>query len=63
MRKIEPARLKQDASADAIATPDSRESRDAAATIVRGRALIFWDLKIPDNLLWKVCSNNLLIIL
>jgi 3-isopropylmalate/(R)-2-methylmalate dehydratase large subunit len=46
MRKIEPARLKQGVPVDAIATPHERASLDAAATIIRGRALIFWDLKV-----------------
>jgi 3-isopropylmalate/(R)-2-methylmalate dehydratase large subunit len=46
MRKIEPARLKPNVSADAIETPHARGSRDATATIVRGRALIFWDQKV-----------------
>jgi 3-isopropylmalate/(R)-2-methylmalate dehydratase large subunit len=46
MRKIEPARLKPNVSADAIETPQASGSRDATATMVRGRALIFWDQKV-----------------
>src|SRR4030095_14812283 len=46
MRKIEQARLKPNVSADATQTPHARGSRDAIATIVRGRALIFWDQKV-----------------
>jgi 3-isopropylmalate/(R)-2-methylmalate dehydratase large subunit len=46
MRKIEPARLKPNMSADAIETPHVRGPRDATATIVRGRALILWDQKV-----------------
>jgi 3-isopropylmalate/(R)-2-methylmalate dehydratase large subunit len=50
MHRIERARLKPAVSAEAIATSATRSdgSRPPARTI-RGRALIFWDLKVPGR--------------
>src|SRR5881394_2353936 len=47
MHVIEGARLKPGVTPDAIATP-AAERRSSAETI-RGRALIFWDLKVPGK--------------
>src|SRR5438105_10232026 len=47
MHVIEGARLKPGVTPDAIPTP-AAERRSSAETI-RGRALIFWDLKVPGK--------------
>src|SRR4051812_32685071 len=47
MHVIEGARLKPGVTLAAIATPAAE--RRSAVEIVRGRALIFWDLKIPGK--------------
>src|SRR4051812_1844037 len=47
MHVIEGARLKAGVTADAIAAP-AVEHRSAAA-VIRGRALIVWDLKVPGK--------------
>ncbi len=49
MRTIAPARLKPGVAADAIAAPVADEARPVRADTIRGRALIFWDLKIPGR--------------
>ena len=49
MHRIEPARLKPGVSADALAAPSGDAGPRAARPIVRGRALIFWDLKVPGR--------------
>jgi 3-isopropylmalate/(R)-2-methylmalate dehydratase large subunit len=45
MHRIRPARLKPGVTVDAIAAPTSTAATTSADTI-RGRALIFWDLKV-----------------
>src|SRR5579862_8128590 len=49
MHQIEPARLKPGASIAEDAAPAAGGGARAAAGIVRGTALIFWDLKIPGK--------------
>ena len=47
MHTIEPARLKPGVTLDSIAEPTGLESAAAASpTVIRGKALIFWDLKV-----------------
>jgi 3-isopropylmalate/(R)-2-methylmalate dehydratase large subunit len=46
MHRIQPARLKQGVSPGAIAPPASPAEPGVAKTTIRGRALIFWDLKV-----------------
>jgi 3-isopropylmalate/(R)-2-methylmalate dehydratase large subunit len=48
MHKIEPARLKRGVTSQSIAKPASATSaEDATSTaVIRGKALIFWDLKV-----------------
>src|SRR3954462_9420366 len=47
MHRIEPARLKPGVSAESVAAPASAAEPDADATrTIRGKALIFWDLKV-----------------
>ena len=46
MHTIEPARLKPGVTLDAIAEPKGFEATAASTTTIRGKALIFWDLKI-----------------
>src|SRR4051812_26464179 len=45
MHLIQPARLKRGIAPDSIVAPSSAE-RAARADVIRGRALIFWDLKV-----------------
>src|SRR6266581_3951987 len=52
MHTIQPARLKPGVSPDSVAastSPTSSISADASSALVRGRALIFWDLKVPGK--------------
>src|SRR5467141_4852863 len=49
MHTIQPARLKPGVSRDSVAastSPTSSISPDASAVLIRGKALIFWDLKV-----------------
>ncbi|MBW8861165.1 MAG: hypothetical protein JF601_02180 [Acidobacteria bacterium] len=46
MHMIEPARLKPGVTLDAIAEPTGFESTAASTAVIRGKALIFWDLKV-----------------
>ena len=46
MHQIEPARLKPGVSLDAIEPPSDGAPSAQSTAIVRGKALIFWDLKI-----------------
>src|SRR6266540_4276580 len=48
MHTIEPARLKPGVTADSIPSPISSDAPTSTATI-RGKALIFWDLKVPGK--------------
>src|SRR5438046_2453124 len=43
---IEPARLKPGVTLEAIAEPTGFESTAASTAVIRGKALIFWDLKV-----------------
>src|SRR5438874_3086902 len=52
MHTIQPARLKPGVSPDSVAastSPTSSISADASSVPVRGKALIFWDLKVPGK--------------
>jgi len=51
MHQILPARLKPGVTYDSIAAPASATSaEDATSTaVIRGNALIFWDLKVPGK--------------
>jgi 3-isopropylmalate/(R)-2-methylmalate dehydratase large subunit len=46
MHRIRPARLKPGVSANSIAAPASSATAAVAARTIRGKALIFWDLKV-----------------
>ena len=46
MHTIQPARLKPGVPLDSIPEPASSTAEAAAAPVVRGKALIFWDLKV-----------------
>jgi 3-isopropylmalate/(R)-2-methylmalate dehydratase large subunit len=48
MHTIESARLKGGVSSDAVSTPATGDTGRSSAPI-RGRALIFWDLKVPGK--------------
>src|SRR5262245_13999143 len=48
MHRIRPARLRPGVTVDAIAAPSSTSPASVARTI-RGKALIFWDLKVPGK--------------
>jgi 3-isopropylmalate/(R)-2-methylmalate dehydratase large subunit len=51
MHAIQPARLKPGASLDAQAGPRPTDApvREGGRALVRGKALIFWDPKVPGN--------------
>src|SRR5882672_8814851 len=52
MHTIQPARLKPGVSRDSVAastSPTSSISAAASSVLVRGKALIFWDLKVPGK--------------
>ena len=49
MHRIQPARLKPCVTLDTIAPPTSADQMQQSSAIVRGKALIFWDLKIPGK--------------
>jgi len=46
MHRIQPARLKPGVTVDSIPSPASADQASAPAQVIRGRALIFWDLKV-----------------
>src|SRR5579872_5334785 len=46
MHAIQPARLKPGAAANAVPADESSPGRAAAPPLIRGKALIFWDLKV-----------------
>jgi 3-isopropylmalate/(R)-2-methylmalate dehydratase large subunit len=46
MHTIQPARLKPGVSLDAIAAPRSSAADASSTSVIRGKALIFWDLKV-----------------
>src|SRR5882757_7886789 len=49
MHRIQPARLKAGVTREAIASAASAVEKLGMASVIRGRALIFWDLKIPGK--------------
>src|SRR6266446_1036300 len=49
MHTIQPARLEPGVTLDSIAEPHSLASDTTSASVIRGKALIFWDLKIPGK--------------
>jgi 3-isopropylmalate/(R)-2-methylmalate dehydratase large subunit len=49
MHRIQPARLKPGVAIDAIRPPASADQAQQSSATVRGKALIFWDLKIPGK--------------
>src|SRR5213080_574216 len=49
MHTIQPARLKPGVSLDTIPEPASSAAETASAPIIRGHALILWDLKVPGK--------------
>src|SRR6266699_6152184 len=48
MHAIQPARLKPGVSLTTLAAAAPVE-QGAATTVIRGRALVFWDLKVPGK--------------
>ena len=46
---LRPARLKPNVTIQDIPESDSDALRESSATIIRGKALIFWDPKNPDK--------------
>jgi 3-isopropylmalate/(R)-2-methylmalate dehydratase large subunit len=49
MHVIQPARLKPGVSREAIASAASAVEATASTAVIRGRALIIWDLKVPGK--------------
>src|SRR2546430_2715052 len=48
MQRIQPARLKPGVAPESVAPPPSDDRAQSSAP-VRGRALVFWDLKVPGK--------------
>src|SRR6266550_4960548 len=48
MQRIQPARLKPGVAPESVAPPASDDRAQSSAPI-RGRALVFWDLKVPGK--------------
>src|ERR1700704_3363708 len=49
MHTIQPARLKPGVTIDAIADAGASADASAGSAVIRGRPLIFWDLKVPGK--------------
>ena len=49
MHTIEPARLKPGVTRERIASAAAAVEQAASTTVIRGRALIIWDLKVPGK--------------
>src|SRR5687768_9935074 len=49
MQLIQPARLKADVGLDDISTAVPATSAEASIRLIRGKALIFWDPKVPGG--------------
>ena len=49
MHIIEPARLKPGVSRDTVVPPSVAGDADRSSALIRGTALIFWDLKVPGK--------------
>jgi 3-isopropylmalate/(R)-2-methylmalate dehydratase large subunit len=50
MHRIEPAHLKPGAALDDLPTQsDAQHDRSGTSAVLRGKALIFWDLKVPGK--------------
>src|SRR3989440_12995718 len=49
MQTIDPARLKPGVTPEAVAAPADVADRAHSGTAIRGKALIFWDLKVPGK--------------
>src|SRR5881397_2956029 len=49
MHRIEPARLKPGVSPESAAPPAADDAAAQSSSIIRGTALIFWDLKVPGK--------------
>ena len=49
MHTIQPARLKPGVTPESAAAPATAGDAGQSRSIVRGKALIFWDLKVPGN--------------
>src|SRR5471032_3019852 len=49
MHTIEPARLKPGVSREAIASAVATVEKATSTAVIRGRALILWDLKVPGK--------------
>src|SRR5207244_12882685 len=46
MHRIEPARLKRGVTVESVAPPSTLGDTGQSSSIIRGKALIFWDLKV-----------------
>src|SRR3979490_54342 len=49
MHAIQPATLKPGVSRDAVASAASAVEKATSTAVIRGRALILWDLKVPGK--------------
>jgi hypothetical protein len=49
MHAIQPARLKPGVTRQSVATPTTAGDTGQASSIISGKALIVWDLKVPGK--------------
>src|SRR5919202_540578 len=49
MQRVEPARLKPGVSIESLASAATTDGGSRSHGLVRGKALIFWDLKVPGK--------------
>ncbi len=59
MNSIQPARLRPGASVDRSADPEAGTTSATSAAPIRGRALIFWDPKVPGKKLDAIDTDQI----
>ena len=59
VQTIQPARIRPNASVDALPTAPSPEGPGAADGVIRGQALIFWDPKVPGRKLDAIDTDQI----
>lgn len=60
MQLIQPARLKPGITADEVPGPrPSDAAGDGAARVIRGKALVFWDRKMPGRKLDAIDTDQI----
>ena len=59
MHTLQPARLKPGVTPDSLAAPQSKESTASATARITGRALVFWDPKVPGKKLDAIDTDQI----